>query len=52
MTYDEALKIYFEAVPSAPQPCADLSTCNGGVWYLRNVNGFLARIGARSRKVF
>jgi hypothetical protein len=52
MTYDEAVQIYLKAIPGASQPCAALSTCKGGTWYLRNVNSFLARIGARSRKVF
>ncbi len=48
MTYNEAVQIYHEAHPDAEQPSRRIH----GVWYLRNTNRFLARIGTRCRNVF
>jgi hypothetical protein len=58
MTLAEATKIYLKwlkrAEPRAipQQPSSSASELVRGIWYLRNVNGLLARVGTKNRKVF
>ena len=52
MTYDEALKLYFEGYPKAAQPNEQMSKLISGQWYLRNNLGrSLAHIGTAIRAV-
>ena len=52
MTYDEALKLYFEGYPKAAQPNEQMSKLISGQWYLRNnLEKALAHIGTVIRTV-
>ncbi|WML91240.1 hypothetical protein RCF98_02535 [Thiothrix lacustris] len=57
MTFAEAVEIYSEYVQEeldesglsgqVIQPGVDSSYLKGGIWYLRNINGHLARVGTK-----
>ena len=51
MTFEEAVEIYIEHFDdgngSVIQPGINDSYLKGGIWYLRNVNGHLARVGTK-----
>lgn len=55
MTFEEAVEIYTthfaETDGQLLQPGIDSSYLKGGIWYMRNVNGHLARIGTKARAV-
>lgn len=52
MTYDEALKLYFEGHPKAVQPDEQMSDLISDSWYLRdNLGRSLAQIGTAIRSV-
>ena len=51
-SYDEAVQRYYNVIGlDAPKPDAKLSALISGTWYLRNVNGNIARVGARTGTV-
>jgi hypothetical protein len=58
MDFQEASEIYFkhleatEPMTRADQPNALLSKLTNGIWYLRNGNGLLARVGTVRKRVF
>lgn len=61
MTFEEAVEIYIEnaqakmeeigCVGSVSQLGTNESYLKGGIWYLRNINGHLARVGTKSKRV-
>ena len=58
MEYNEAVRIYWAYVEglndgaSHDQPNHVMSELINGVWYLRNGNRLLARVGTKKRQVF
>jgi|GEM_PF-4678975 len=55
LNFDDAVAIYTSTagLPGVvQQPNTALSERINGVWYLRNANGLIARVGCRSQKVF
>lgn len=58
MDFNEASSIYFKHIEAnelgvdALQPNKHLSVLTRGIWYLRNVNGLLARVGTVKKQVF
>ncbi len=56
LSFTEAVEIYqkhLEATGAMPQqPSQSDSYLNRGVWYLRNVNGLMGRVGCKALKVF
>lgn len=55
MTFEEAVEIYnahfAETDGQLLHPGKNSSYLKGGIWYLRNINGHLARIGTKCRCV-
>lgn len=61
MTFEEAVEIYMTNAQAdmeakgwngqVNQPGINDSYLKGGIWYMRNVNGHLARIGTKCRCV-
>lgn len=57
MTLEDAIEIYHDWFGDDSrvlykQPSQSSSFYSRGVWYLGNINGLLAKVGSRSRKVF
>lgn len=52
LQYDDAVTIHWQHLEGqdVQQPCRALSKYVRGVWYLRNVNGHLGRVGCRSKR--
>jgi len=60
LQFDEAVERFYEAIENTrvipPQPSRELSELRGRTWYLRNINGPLARVNGsgvvRASKAF